>query len=176
MPTRTLPSAFAGLDAPPEWPPTPGRPRPEALALPVGSLPGVGPGLAKKLAKLGLETVGDLALHAPRDYQRPPAARPIRELAGENEAAISGVVVALSSRRVRNRLSIQKAQIRDGSGTITAVWFNQDWLRERLPPGTRVRLRGVLKGGEFAVRSYDAGDDDATADFAPVYPGTEDLN
>jgi ATP-dependent DNA helicase RecG len=142
----------------------------------VESLPGVGPGLGRKLGKLGLRTLGDLVWYPPRSYQPPLAEVPIADLFGEQEAAISGVVRSLSSRRVRRRLSIQKALIADESGSVTAVWFNQDWLREKLPPGTDVRLRGHLKGGEFSVRTYDAGDGEATADFAPIYPLSEDLN
>src|SRR6185295_8192766 len=80
------------------------------------------------------------------------------------------------SRRARGRLTIQKAVVADESGPVTAVWFNQPWLKDRLVPGTTVRLRGQLKNREFQVREYDVGEADATADFAPVYPATEDLS
>ena len=59
---------------------------------------------------------------------------------------------------------------------MTAVWFNQPWLEGRIRAGTALRLRGQLKNREFHVREYDLGDADATADFAPLYPGTEDLS
>jgi hypothetical protein len=68
-----------------------------------------------------------------------------------------------------------KARVADESGEITAVWFNQAWLKDRLQPGTRVRLRGNLKGSEFTVRSYDVNGVAATADFAPVYPASEEI-
>jgi ATP-dependent DNA helicase RecG len=38
-----------------------------------------------------------------------------------------------------------------------------------------VRLRGSLRGSEFAVRSYDLNGVSSTADFAPVYPATEEI-
>ena len=102
--------------------------------------------------------------------------RRIADLFGEEEVTVEGTVVSLSSRRTARRLTIQKATVRDASGSIPAVWFNQPWLVERLPPGTRVRLRGQLRRGELSVRSYDAGGDaSATADYAPVYPATEDV-
>jgi ATP-dependent DNA helicase RecG len=69
-----------------------------------------------------------------------------------------------------------KARVADESGEITAVWFNQAWLKDRLQPGTRVRLRGNLKGQEFTVRSYDVNGSSSTADFAPVYPASEELS
>ena len=56
------------------------------------------------------------------------------------------------------------------------MWFNQPWVADRLTPGTEVRLRGSLsRRGGFAVKTYDVGDARATADFAPVYPATEDV-
>ena len=73
------------------------------------------------------------------------------------------------------RLQLVKARVADESGEITAVWFNQAWLKDRLQPGTRVRLRGNLKGSEFTVRSYDVNGVAATADFAPVYPASEEI-
>jgi ATP-dependent DNA helicase RecG len=96
-------------------------------------------------------------------------------LAGEQEVAISGEVVRTSVRRPRRRLAIVQARIADESGQITAVWFNQAWLADKLKPGTRVRLRGQLRRNEFTVRSYDLNGASATADFAPVYPASEEL-
>jgi RecG-like helicase len=44
-----------------------------------------------------------------------------------------------------------------------------------LQPGTRLRLRGQLRRNEFHVRSYDLDGAAATADFAPVYPASEEV-
>ena len=41
--------------------------------------------------------------------------------------------------------------------------------------GTRARLRGRQNRFGFAVESYDLGDAHDTADFAPVYPASEEL-
>ncbi len=140
------------------------------------TLPGVGPALAKKLAKLGLRTVGDLLEHRPRRYEAAvPEVRIADLLAGEEEVAIAGEVLRTSVRRPRRRLAIVQARVADGSGEITAVWFNQVWLAEKLQPGTHVRLRGQLKRNEFTVRSYDLNGASATADFAPVYPASEEV-
>jgi ATP-dependent DNA helicase RecG len=96
-------------------------------------------------------------------------------LSSEEEVAIAGEVVRTSVRRPRRRLAIVQARIADGSGEITAVWFNQVWLAEKLKPGTHVRLRGQLRRNEFTVRSYDLNGASATADFAPVYPASEEV-
>jgi ATP-dependent DNA helicase RecG len=137
-------------------------------------LPGVGPTVKKRLAKLGLRTVGDVLEYRPRRYEPAVPERRIAELFGEDEAVISAEVRSTRLQRAR-RLKLVKARVADESGEITAVWFNQAWLADRLRPGVRVRLRGNLRGRDFAVRSYDLDGVSATADFAPVYPATEEV-
>jgi ATP-dependent DNA helicase RecG len=166
---------FAGTEPPERWPPTRGRSRPEAVELSLDTLPGVGPAFRGKLAKLGLRTVGDLFEHRPRDYQQAVGETPISELFGEDEAVIAGEVRRISIRPTRRRLTVLKAAVRDDSGEISAVWFNQPWLADKLQPGTRLRLRGQLRRNEFHVRSYDLNGAAATADFAPVYPASEEV-
>jgi ATP-dependent DNA helicase RecG len=128
----------------------------------------------KRLAKLGLRTVGDVLEYRPRRYEPAVPERRIAELFGEDEAVISGEVRSTRLQRAR-RLKLVKARVADESGEITAVWFNQAWLADRLRPGMQVRLRGNLRGRDFAVRSYDLDGVSATADFAPVYPATEEV-
>ena len=136
----------------------------------------MGPAVAKKLAKLGLHTIADLLEHRPFRYEAAVDEVRIADLlAGEEEVAITGEVVRTSVRRPRPRLAIVQARIADDSGEITAVWFNQAWLVDKLRPGTRVRLRGQLRRNEFNVRSYDLNGASATADFAPVYPASEEI-
>ena len=81
-----------------------------------------------------------------------------------------------SLRRGRGRLQILTAQVSDGSGQISATWFNQPWLKDKLTPGTHVRLRGQQNRFGFAVRSFDLNGGSATADFAPVYPASEEVS
>jgi ATP-dependent DNA helicase RecG len=152
----------------------PGTPRPERLELSIDTLPGVGPTVKKKLAKLGLRTIADALSYRPHRYEPAAPERRITELFGEDEAVIAGEVRSTRLQRAR-RLKLVKARVADETGEITAVWFNQAWLAERLTPGIQVRLRGSLRGHEFAVRSYDLNGVSSTADFAPVYPATEEV-
>jgi ATP-dependent DNA helicase RecG len=167
---------FAGTEPPGRWPPTRGGASPEVLERSVETLPGVGPALRGKLAKLGLRTLRDLLEHRPRDYQRAVGERRISDLFGEDETVIAGEVRRVSVRPTRRRLTVLKASVRDDSGEISAVWFNQPWLAEKLHPGMRLRLRGQLRRNEFHVKSYDLDGAGATADFAPVYPASEEVS
>jgi ATP-dependent DNA helicase RecG len=173
--TRTRPPAgLAGLDPPERWPRPRSAPQPDALAASVETLPGVGPAVKRRLARLGLATVGDVLAHRPRRYEAPVPERAIAELFGGDEAVIEARVRSANGRR-RGRLHILTARVADESGEIQATWFNQPWLEPKLVPGTRVRLRGKPNRHGFAVESYDLGDADQTADFAPVYPASEEL-
>ena len=138
------------------------------------TLPGVGAAAARKLARLGLATVGDVLAHRPRRYEQPAPVRRVADLLGEEEAVLEVAVRRASGRR-RGRLHILTARVADESGEIAATWFNQPWLEGRLTAGTRVRLRGRRTRHGFAVDSYDLGEAAETADFAPVYPAGEEL-
>ena len=135
-----LPTGFAVLD-PPEVRVRPRAScRPDVLARPLETLRGVGPTLGKRLAKLGLHTVDDLLAHAPRRYEPAAPERRIVDLLAEDEVAIAGVVEDVSVRRARRRLAIVRARVRDDSGVVSAIWFNQEWLATKLVPGTHLQI------------------------------------
>ena len=168
-----LPVGFAGADAD-EWPRPRSFPRAEELERSVDVLPGVGPAVKKRLARLGLETIGDLLTHRPFRYEEPVPEVRIADLRADEDVAIAGEVLSTSTRR-RGRLQMLTARISDDSATVSATWFNQPWLERQLQPGTAVRLRGRQGRYGFDVRSFDIGDGEATADFAPVYPASEEI-
>ena len=168
-------TAFAGLDQPPAWPATRGRPRPQRLEASLDSLPGVGATLKRKLAGLGISTVRDLLEHVPRRYESAAEEIPIAELHGAEEVVIVGDVLNVSKRPLRGRRTLVTVRVTDGTATVGATWFNQPWIADQLKPGMRVRLRGKTGRYGFDVKSYDLGAARATADFAPVYPAAEEI-
>jgi ATP-dependent DNA helicase RecG len=168
-----LPVGFGGAGAD-EWPRPRSFPRPDELERSVEVLPGVGPAVKRKLERLGLHTVGDLLSHRPFRYEEPVPNRRMADLQADEEVAIEGDVLSTSKRR-RGRLQMLTARVSDGSATVSATWFNQPWLEKQLQPGTPVRLRGRQGRYGFDVRSFDIGGAEATADFAPVYPASEEI-
>jgi len=160
------------------WPRPRGWMPPQRLdLLDVATLPGVGVTLAKRLSTFGIQTVRDLLFHAPRRYENAVDQVPIAKLGqAEGEVAIEGRIVSARSRPLQGRRTLVTAVVRDSSGgQISASFFNQPWLLEKLTPGTSLRLRGKLGKFGFDVKSYDIGEARRTADHAPVYPASEQI-
>src|SRR3954469_23502209 len=168
-------TGFSGVVPDGQWPRPGSWARPERLELGVETLPGVAAKLARRLRALGLERVDDLLFRRPRRYESAADEVAIAQLWGDEEVAIAGVVENVRLRRPRRGLTILSARVRDSSGSISATWFNQPWLAERLQPGMHVRLRGKLGRHGFDVKAYDLGEARATADFAPVDAASEEL-
>jgi ATP-dependent DNA helicase RecG len=165
--------AFASTD---ELDPQPAsRPRPSALEIEIE----VKPARAAKAAEaLGLHTVGDLIEHFPFRHEERREARPIASLGPDEDVTVIGEVRRISSRRGRGRLTIQTATVFDESGPLKAVWFNQPWLVDRLPPGTRLVLHGRFRGHGrgLTVSEHELSTGAAhTTGVVPVYPATENL-
>jgi ATP-dependent DNA helicase RecG len=149
-------------------------PRPSVLETPLE----VKPARAGKAAEaLGLHTVGDLIEHFPFRHEERREARPIASLGPEEDVTVVGVVRSISSRRARGRLTIQTAKVIDDTGPMKAVWFNQPWLVDRLPAGTRVVLHGRFKGHSrgLNVSEHELGGAGGHTTVVPVYPATEQL-
>src|SRR4029079_9449977 len=143
----------------------------------VASLNGAGPTLAKRLRVFGISTVRDLLDHAPRRYESAAEQVSIAKLGlTEGEVAIEGRIVSARARPLRGGRTLVNATVRDDSGgQITAQFFNQPWLVDKLTPETTMLLRGKLSRYGFEGKSYDVGEAKRTADFAPVYPASEQI-
>jgi ATP-dependent DNA helicase RecG len=136
------------LAAPLRWP-RPSRLR-EPLELPAGKL---GDGLRT----LGLTTVGALLEHLPRDSRE---ARTVAALKAGEQATVAVKVRAIGARSVRRRgmRPLVEATVEDATGSMRATFFNQPWLVQRYPPGTRLLLHGKADArGGFRVSHHAAG-------------------
>ena len=151
---------------------------------PVGSLKGVGAEVARKLARLGIATAGDLIRHYPRRYDDFSHIIPIRAMR-PGKVTFRGEIERVAGRYARARkLHITEAIISDGTGTVKAVWFNQSYLAKTIPTGTPVLVSGELKfkNNDLALQSpaiepAEAGQGHKnTGRIVPVYPETEGLS
>ncbi len=156
---------------------------PRELGDPLITLPGVGPALATAAHKLGLQTLGDLLFHFPHRHEDFTVQKEIGKLKWGEEATVRCRVekVALLQTRRRN-LRLVKSMVRDGTGYMEAVWYNQDYLAGQLTSGDELILRGTYEGGTgvFKVRSHELLGKQSgglhTLGYVPVYPTTEKIS
>lgn len=153
----------------------------ELLQRSVRSISGVGETAAGQLARLGIETWGDLLRHYPRRYEDYSKLVSIADLQ-LGAVTIAGTIEFIAARRsFRRKLTVTEAIINDGTGTVKAVWFNQPHLPKSLPEGTEVILSGKLefKDNNLSIssplweRAEKAGTN--TGRILPIYPETEGL-
>jgi ATP-dependent DNA helicase RecG len=126
---------------------------------------------------LGLRAVGDLLLHLPRDRRE---ARAVGELVSGEAATVVVQVRGISSRSVRRRgmRPLVEATVADDSGSMTATFFNQPWLVQRYPVGTRLVLHGKYEArNRFLVQAHARTVQATTGgDAVAHYPANEGLS
>jgi ATP-dependent DNA helicase RecG len=116
------------------------------LASPLQYLKGVGPRRAADLQRVGLHTVEDLLYRFPIRYEDRGHFRTIASLKPGVQASIIGEVVGCGVRPTRRpRFKIFELVVRDGTGSLRAIWFNQPFLNDVFRPHQRVILFGRLE-------------------------------
>jgi ATP-dependent DNA helicase RecG len=153
------------------------------LDAPVQYLKGIGPKRAELLAKVGVETVGQLLFFVPRRYLDRSQMIAIKNLQPGDEATVLARVVAAGTRVLRTHRKVVSCMVRDGSGVMEALWFNRPDLAERFRPNQEILLSGRVtryRGMQLVNPMFELAEDDAEFSFAntiiPVYPLTEGLS
>ncbi|HEX5309157.1 MAG TPA: ATP-dependent DNA helicase RecG [Solirubrobacteraceae bacterium] len=158
------PSSFAGgapltreqmLSAPLRWA------APSRLRAPLKLAKGK---LADGLGALDVSDIGGLLEHLPRDRRE---ARTIAQLQAGEQATVAVEVRSISARAVRRRgmRGLVEATVFDHTGSMRATFFNQPWLVERYPAGTRLLLHGKADGRRrFRVSTHAPGAELGMAD------------
>ena len=172
-----LQPGFAGMDPPDRWPPTRGRFRPERLEAPLDALPGVGPTLDEAPREARARARRRPARSPPAPLRAPgPAAEDLRALRrgggadrgpGRERLRRAAAGAAADPDRADHRRHGTRSR-RPGSTSRGCATSSR-----RAP---RCGCAGSQNRYGFAVRSYDLDGGSATADFAPVYPASEEIS
>ena len=160
----------------------PPAPAAERLTKPVQFLKGVGPQRAELLERLELRTAQDLLFFFPRDYRDASELRAIAELRENETVSVCGVVAEVDCRNTGPGRSLLGVLIQQGDQYLRAIWFNQPFMRDRLPLGARVLLSGTARsqGGRWEmahprVELLNDQEEVTTGRILPVYSLTEGL-
>lgn len=160
-----------------------------AIETPISSLTGVGPTLAKTLAKVGIFTIADLLSYWPRDFEDRTKKISLSQF---NSGKVHTIAQVLSHEYFGyGKMRTLRIRIDDGTGTASLVCFNRPFLAKTLPENSVISVTGkfVLRYGELQCTSFDAeciAQDTSIDEFRnsevpnsrvlPIYPLTQGLS
>lgn len=155
----------------------------------VKQLSGVGPARFKCLQRLGIRTLSDLIRHLPARYENQSAEGAIADLIQDNKTIGSARGVIEATRWQAGQYGKKgrfMATLKDETGTLSLVWFNAGYLREKLFVGQHLSVQGKCKAfngyPQMSNPKWERLTDEEIenkpakdARLRPVYPTTEGL-
>lgn len=153
------------------------------LLQPVTLLKGVGPSIAEKLEKLGINSIQDLLFHLPYRYQDRTRILKIRDLREGDYALIKGEIVKSQIKFGKKRHLL--VTLTDKTGFVQLRFFHfTKKQQDRLSPGTMLQCFGEVHhwNGQCVIvhpEYRDATEEIQTQveeNLTPIYPSTEGLH
>jgi len=145
----------------------------------VDILKGVGEKKKLALTEFGIENVLDLVTTYPRRWVDRTLEARISDLVPGQGALVLVEVRKVAKRPMKGGRTMVTVQVGDGSGRLTAVFFNQPWRAKQLTEGLTVAMfgkadlfRGVLQMTNPIVDLIG----DRTGRIVPIYPQSEKAN
>lgn len=120
------------------------------LATSLQKVRGVGEKTAQQFADAGLYTVWDLLHFLPRAYEDYSQVVPIADVT-PGKVTIKAICETIATRPVRRGLRVTTATLKDDSGKLQAVWFNQPYRVKQLSGGDEFFFSGEY---EFSYNRY----------------------
>jgi ATP-dependent DNA helicase RecG len=154
------------------------------LASPLSALRGIGAERAAQLARLKLQTRGDLLLHRPRRYEDRREFRAVADLQLGEAATARGRIVAQGVKRWRRGTkSVFEFILDDGTGRLHCRWWNLPFMEKYFHTGDEVLVYG--KPVSLKPRTIDHPETEIVETggenfihlnrLVPIYPLTEGL-
>jgi ATP-dependent DNA helicase RecG len=139
---------------------------------------------AQALARMGVETIGDLVRHYPARYLDLSHVASLRDVKPGTEATVVGRVHEVRVKKPRPKLSITEVSIVDGTGVLLGVWFNQPYVQQRYAVGERVAFAGKVEFDyglkqiktPFVEKLPPEGENELVGRILPVHRATEGLS
>lgn len=153
--------------------------------IPIQFVKGVGPRRARLFEKLGVQTVEDALWFIPWRYDDRSEVLPIGNLLPGMKATIKGQVEACRMNTTsRRRLVVVTMLVRDETGVMECVFFNQPYLEKTFTRGVSVLLTGavapnlngrsslMMKGPQYELLGTEDLEDAAGGRIVPIYHET----
>lgn len=144
-------------------------------------IPGIGKKREKDLAQLGLNSIEDFFYYLPRRYEDRSQLKPFNQLIHGSIATVRGIIDKTEILRPKKTISIFKVYLTNETGSITAVWFNQPFLKKKLRPGLEIIITGKvdMRFKQILVSDYELYQADEeqrhSVRIVPIYPASEQM-
>lgn len=152
------------------------------LETPIEKFPGIQNKYIQALKKLEILNAKDILFHFPFRHEDYSNIVQISNLQAGETFTIQGEIQKCEAIRTwKKKMKLTSCNLKDETGTVRAVWFNQPFLAKNFYPGKVLRLSGKVSldksGLYFTNPSWELASRAATntAGLVPVYPQTEGL-
>ncbi|MCI8342043.1 MAG: ATP-dependent DNA helicase RecG [Firmicutes bacterium] len=137
----------------------------------------------KYLNNMGVFTVGDLIEHFPREYDDRSDVKEIADLEeNESNTFVGEIMENAENIRIKSK-NITKAKIFDDSGEVTAVWYNQPYIKNTMKKGAKFIFTGRFQKNfgrkEIVAPEFEAIDKEiflGAGRIMPVYSVTKGIS
>lgn len=141
----------------------------------ISTIKGIGAQRAEKLASLGIETVRDMLYYFPSAVDDRRITKKITELTDGETVCITAIVGAQPTvKRIRKGFSVYSLPLRDDTGVITAVFYNNPYVMNNFKTGSYYNFYGKIeyKFGQKKIITpiYEPyGVNNVTGNIVPIY-------
>lgn len=102
---------------------------------------------AQALVRLGIETVRDLLYHFPSRYEESGGEAAVSTITLGADVSLVGTLEKLETKRSwKRKIPISEGYLRDQSGRVKLMWFNQPYIAKMYMEGTTVKVTGKVTG------------------------------
>ncbi|MEX2012807.1 MAG: ATP-dependent DNA helicase RecG [Candidatus Levyibacteriota bacterium] len=137
---------------------------------------------AGRLEKLGIKTSWDFLLHIPSRYDDFSLISDIAKIHPGEVVTVIGEVLEIKNQYTRRWKNLQKAKIKDSTGVMDVLWFNQPYLAKNIYAGDEISLSGKVTQDKASMTmiapDYEItqGESIHTGRLVPIYPETRGIS
>ena len=155
------------------------------LSTSIDRLPKTASRTTQRLHAMGVHTYEDLLHYYPFRYNDFSVVSPIGQVQPGETVTIRGTLESIKVVPTRSRITIQKAVLRDDTGKIELIWYNQPYLSNVLEHANCVSASGlierfgktvVMKPVEYEPLEFIDSKTKHTGRIVPVYPSVYGLS
>ncbi|TCK98325.1 ATP-dependent DNA helicase RecG [Natranaerovirga hydrolytica] len=147
----------------------------------ISGLKGIGEKTEKLFNRLEIYTIEDLLHYYPRSYETYSQVTKIKDIKIDAMNAVEGTICFPIEQMVKGKFKILKIRIKDDTGYLYLLWFNQLYIKNNLKIGETKVFRGKAeyKYGQMQITTPEIFDQETynkkTKTLQPIYALTKGI-